>query len=205
MDLQRCLVLSVSPQPSAIGSNNITTPSFTGQSTDASLSVRARNPGIFSGIGVNTFTALSDREDDISITNSSNTNTAPSQPTTAPSMFVSTARRSFLEVCENIATELNTAMREESLTIDYMHSVPASMTGPVQSLGFLTGGSGGGGGAGRGGSSGSHRAPDGLIDIGFIRDLHCATVQLMVSCGTPIVFEYRIGFLLFWLSDHLIF
>lgn len=173
MDLQRCLVLAVKPTAAAAGSNSTSSTS----NTDARQTVRAASAGIFAGIGVNTFSALSASAlGDASATGAT---TAPATATTTTA-YVSPTRRSFLDFCENIATELNTAMREESLTLDYMSSVPANMTGPMQGLRY------GGYGMGMAGSGmgAASRAPDSVIDVPFVRDLHCATVQLMVSC-TP--------------------
>jgi hypothetical protein len=162
MDLQRCLVIVVKPHSSAVGSNS--GPFQQQPSTDARLSSRLASTGIFTGIGVNTFTALSSPT-------GYPTSATPSTATTV----LTPARKAFLDFCDNLASELNTAMREESLTLDYMHSVPAHMTGPVQGLHYQFGAIGGAVGGG------NSRAPDSLIDIPFIRDLHCATVQLMVS------------------------
>jgi hypothetical protein len=164
MDLQRCLVIAVKPHSSAVGNNTGPFPQH--PATDARLSSRLASTGIFTGIGTNTFTALS------APTGYAASSATPS--TTAPAPVITPARRAFLDFCDNLASELNTAMREESLTLDYMHSVPAHMTGPVQGLHYQFGAVGGALGGG------NSRAPDSLIDLPFIRDLHCATVQLMV-------------------------
>jgi hypothetical protein len=165
MDLQRCLVIAVKPHSSAVGSNS--GPFQQPPATDARLSSRIASTGIFTGIGANTFTALSVP---------TGYGASSATPATAgPIPVLTPARRAFLDFCDNLASELNTAMREESLTLDYMHSVPAHMTGPVQGLHYQFGAVGGALGGG------NSRAPDSLIDLPFIRDLHCATVQLMVS------------------------
>eukprot|EP01032_Pedospumella_encystans_P011752 gene11752-13644_t len=160
MDLQRCLVLVVQPTPAAAGTNTATL----NLNGDVVTVMRSVIPGVFRGIGVNTYShaahlASSDQQPP----------TASAALTTAAPVYVSPVRKTFLDFCQQLASELNTAMREESLTLDYMHSVPASMTGPVQGIQGMYGSSG----------PGRSRALDSFIDLSFIRDLHCATAQLM--------------------------
>jgi hypothetical protein len=164
MDLQRCILFAVKPMPSAAGNNSASSV------TDARQSARAVTAGIFAGIGVNTFSALNAVNSIEAVSGVGGTSASAAVP------YISTVRRSFLEFCDNVASELNTAMREESLTLDYMSSVPANMTGPMQGVRY----SGYGAGLSGSGSGAGSRAPDSVIDVPFVRDLHCATVQLMV-------------------------
>lgn len=162
MDLQRCLVLVVQPTPAAAGTNSATL----NPNGDVVTVMRSVIPGVFRGIGVNTYSHTAQ----LASFDQNQASLPTTTPTPAPA-YVSPIRKTFLEFCQQLASELNTAMREESLTIDYMHSVPASMTGPVQGMGGMYGSS----------NSGRSRALDSLIDLPFIRDLHCATAQLMVG------------------------
>lgn len=162
MDLQRCIVLCVQPTVAAAGANITSTASTV---TAINSNIGTSNLGMFGGIAPNSF----------SNQGNSNTQTNNVHSTAAPSaaVHVTPARKAYLEFCETLALELNTAMREESLTIDYMSSVPASLTGPMQGFSHMGGDHSGG--------VGGRRALDSLIDLNFIRDLHCATAQLMVS------------------------
>lgn len=159
MDLQRCLVLYIQPTAAAAGVNPPTNAAAT--SSQGNI-----NNSVFGSIAPNSYSYS--RSSDPSQANLT-ANPAITAPASAP--YLSPARKSYLEFCETLALELNTAMREESLTIDYMSSVPASLTGPMQGFAFMGGDSGGT----------SRRSLDSLIDLNFIRDLHCATAQLMVS------------------------
>ena len=169
MDLQRCLVLVVQPTPAAAGTNTATL----NLNGDVVTVMRSVIPGVFRGIGVNTYSHAAH----LASSDQHPPNPGAALTTTAPA-YVSPVRRTFLDFCQQLANELNTAMREESLTLDYMHSVPASMTGPVQGIQGMYGSSG----------PGRSRALDSLIDLSFIRDLHCATAQLMVSTLFILVF-----------------
>jgi hypothetical protein len=200
MDLNRCIMLSVQPTTAAA-----LVLSTAGTSADAAGSstgrlVRGGHPGVGSyhpttadlnagGIGKDTGSA--------SAAGTNNTVAAsPAAGTVVASPFsfgafhsgttaaaaavpvaVSSSRQAFLDFVDTIAQELHTALREESLTIDYMHSVPASMAGPVQGIHYGGGIGGVGGGRIMTGSSSNLNS---IIDLNFIRDLQAAAAQLMV-------------------------
>ena len=165
MDLQRCLVVCVQPSTAAAGINTVSN-----NSSEAVVVTKSGMPGVFLGIGTNTYSHAAQLA-----------HNDPTEHASAPApaaTYISPVRKTFLDFCQNLAFELNTAMREESLTVDYMQSVPASLTGPMQGLHnhvFSIHSSG---------PASATRALDSLIDLAFIRDLHCATAQLMVS-GRP--------------------
>jgi len=174
MDLQRCVVLCVQPAPAAAGVNTVSSK----LGGDVGVVQRSVMPGVFRGIGVNTYSHAAELSHTANPDNTTTTTTTPA--TTTSTAYIAPGRKAFLDYCEALAYELNTAMREESLTIDYMTSVPASMTGPMQGLH-------------NGGFSGaSNRALDSLIDLAYIRDLQCATVQLMVSSVFVCMYAFQI-------------
>ena len=196
MDLQRCSVLTVQPTPAAAGLGS--SASVTAAASTGTMGRVKGHPGVG--------TPLSDIElAAAAVVQSPSSTTAATTTATTTSLFTSSAnsavRRQYLEFTEHIASQLHTAMREESLTIDYMHSVPAALTGPMQGIHSLgMSGLGGGGMGGGGGMSGNfpfttnnnsghfsgqnqqhQRTLDSIIDLGFIRDLQVATSQLLVS------------------------
>ena len=159
MDLNRCIIVSIKPLSTATIPYS-TTGTTTSNNIDAQLIKRNNNVGIFDGIGINTYTTLL----------STDTTT-----TATPTINLTTIQQAYLNFCENFITEINSALREECLTLDYMASVPVHLTGPVQLSGTATYSNI------SSHSSSGNKEPKSLIDLGFIRDLHCATIQLMVS------------------------